>query len=639
VLVSLSLLALTHAAEVDRREVGQLVLENVPETPAAVAERMRQFQNVRSASLIDFLPEGLGALVVTRFGEVSQLHHVAGPGAARTQLTFYDEPIRGVVPSPTDPELVLLSRDVGGSEQFQVWTLDLSTGASSQLSEGPGRAGEPTFNEDGSKVAWFGDLEGTAKELVVADPRDAGSRERKWTTDGAWGVVDFFPGDEQVLAYHYVSASESELHQVNLATGDALQINKSRKPVAYQGAELSPDGRHLYVASNEKSDRTQLWRLPLGRGKAELLVEATDFDVDSLALSPDGSMLAYTTNEDGRSGLYLRKTDDWSAVPVPELPPGVLYGVTFHGEGHTVGLTLNRADAPGDVYTFSVGDTELVRWTTSEVGGLNPEQFVQPEFFRFESFDGLEVPAFVYRARGEGPKPVLISIHGGPEGQSRPYFSSTYQFWASELGVTVVVPNVRGSSGFGSEYLAMDNGLNRKKSVADIGSLLDWIGTQDDMDAERVVVYGGSYGGYMVLASMIDFADRLAGGVDIVGISDFKTFLKNTKDYRRDLRRAEYGDERDPKIAAFFDEISPLKHAGEIEDPLFVIQGANDPRVPASEAEQIVAAVRESGSEAWYMLALDEGHGFRKKSNRDAMNEAVVLYLQQVMGLDVAPDE
>lgn len=637
-ILALSLLATAHAADVERREVGALVLENVPETPPAVAERMRQFQNVRSASLVDFTADGDGMLISTRFGETSQLHHVAAPGAARRQLTFYDEPLKGITPSPTDPDLVLLSRDVGGSEQVQIWSLDLASGATFQLSAGPGRASDPDFAPDGQRVAWFSDLEGTAKELVVADPTDAASAKRVWTTDGAWDVVDWFEGGEQLLVYTYLSASESEIHRVDLATGESLEVNPSKKPIAYADVALAHDGRSVYVASDEKSDRTQLWRLPLGRGKPELLVPADGFDVESLALSPDGSLLAYTVNEEGRSRLFLRRTADWSEVPVPELPPGVLYGVEFDADGDTVGLTLNRADAPGDVYSFEVGSTELVRWTFSEVGGLDTERFVQPEFFRYPSVDGLEIPAFVYRAPGDGPRPVVISIHGGPEGQSRPYFASTYQFWATELGITVVVPNVRGSRGFGAEYLAMDNGLNRKASVADIGGLLDWIGTQPDMDADRVVVYGGSYGGYMVLASMIDFADRLAGGVDIVGISDFKTFLANTKDYRRDLRRAEYGDERDPKIAAFFDAISPLKHAGEIEDPLFVIQGANDPRVPASEAEQIVAAVRESGVEAWYMLAKDEGHGFRKKSNRDAMNEAVALYFQKVLGIDAGGD-
>ena len=633
--VFLTAMLAASAADVERREVGPLVLENVPETPADVAERMRQFQNVRSASLIDFAADGNGLLVSTRFGETAQLHHVAEPGGARTQLTFYDEPLRGVLPHPTDPDRMLLSRDVGGSEQFQVWHLDLSTGEAVQVSSGEGRATGASWSSDGTKVAWFSTLEGTNKALWVGDVTDDGIDAKKvGEVDGAWWITDWLPGNGEALGAKYISANDTEVYRIDMTNGNLAEVNPQKKPVAYNAIDMDPGGRNFYAATDFKADRMQLWRFPMDRGRPQLLVEADGFDVDTVVVSPDGSHVAYTTNDDGRSRLFLRKAEDWSEVPVPELPPGVLYGLEFDDDGDRIGITLNRADAPGDAYVFDLGSTELVRWTTSEVGGLDTERFVEPEFFRYESFDGLSVPAFVYRAPGDGPRPVVISIHGGPEGQSRPYFSSTYQFWATELGITVVVPNVRGSRGFGSEYLKMDNGLKRKDSVGDIGGLLDWIGTQDDMDPERVVVYGGSYGGYMVLASMIDFADRLAGGVDIVGISDFKTFLANTKDYRRDLRRAEYGDERDPKIAAFFDEISPLAHADQIADPLFVIQGANDPRVPASEAEQIVAAVRESGLEAWYMLAMDEGHGFRKKSNRDAMNEAVVLYFQKVMGLE-----
>jgi len=634
-LVSMLVAGTASAEEVERREEGTLILENVPETPPDVAERIRQYQNVRSASLIDFLPGDRGMLVATRFGETTQLHHVQAPGAARTQLTFFDEPLRGVVPHPTDPDLALLSRDVGGSEQFQVYLLDLSDGSVEQVSSGEGRATGATWSPDGQRVAWFSTLEGSAKALWVGDLTDDGiEAEQVGELDGYWWIADWMPGNQSALVGKYLSANEVEVHRLDLSTAATAEVEPSRKPVAYNAVALDPGGKVFYAATDRKADRMQLWRLPIDRGRPELLVEADGFDVDDVVVSPDGSHVAYTTNEDGRSRLFLRKAADWSEVPVPELPPGVLYGVEFDDDGDRIGLTLNRADAPGDAYHFELGSTELVRWTTSEVGGLNPDAFVEPEFFRYETFDGLQIPAFVYRAPGDGPRPVVISIHGGPEGQSRPYFSSTYQFWAAELGITVVLPNVRGSRGFGSEYLQLDNALKRKDSVADIGGLLDWIATQPDMDADRVVVYGGSYGGYMVLASMIDFADRLAGGVDIVGISDFKTFLTNTKDYRRDLRRAEYGDERDPKIAAFFDEISPLKNADQIADPLFVIQGANDPRVPASEAEQIVAAVRDSGLEAWYMLATDEGHGFRKKSNRDAMNEAVVLYFDKVLGLE-----
>jgi dipeptidyl aminopeptidase/acylaminoacyl peptidase len=235
----------------------------------------------------------------------------------------------------------------------------------------------------------------------------------------------------------------------------------------------------------------------------------------------------------------------------------------------------------------------------------------------------------LYKPPGDGPFPVVVSIHGGPESQARPAFSSTYQLWLRELGVAILVPNVRGSSGYGKTYVGLDNGFKREDSVRDIGKLLDWIGTQPDLDSDRVAVFGGSYGGYMVLASAVHFSDRLSAAVDIVGISSFVTFLENTQDYRRDLRRVEYGDERDPAMRAHLEKISPVNNVEKITVPMFVVQGQNDPRVPVTEAEQIVAALRKQGQMVWYMNALNEGHGYRKKENRDLYQQATVLFFRE----------
>jgi dipeptidyl aminopeptidase/acylaminoacyl peptidase len=242
------------------------------------------------------------------------------------------------------------------------------------------------------------------------------------------------------------------------------------------------------------------------------------------------------------------------------------------------------------------------------------------------------IPAFVYRPQTPGPHPVLIDIHGGPESQARPGWSSFRQYLVSELGYAVIAPNVRGSSGYGRTYLGLDDGMLREDSVRDIGALLVWIGLQGDLDRNRVVVAGGSYGGYMALASMVHYGDRLAGGIDTVGISNFVTFLTNTADYRRDLRRAEYGDERDPRMRAHLQSISPLTNAAAIRKPLLIVQGLNDPRVPASESEQMMAMVRARGGEVWYLAAKDEGHGFRKKSNSDVYRATMVAFLRKLSG-------
>ena len=272
---------------------------------------------------------------------------------------------------------------------------------------------------------------------------------------------------------------------------------------------------------------------------------------------------------------------------------------------------------------------DLTRWTESEVGGLDTTAFRVPELIRYPTFDmdgaeQREIPAWVYKPAGKGPHPVVISIHGGPEGQSRPSFSSTYQMWIEKLGVAVIRPN-----GYGKTYVGLDNGFKREDSVKDIGALLDWIETQPDLDKDRVAVFGGSYGGYMVLASAVHYSDRLAAAVDIVGISNFVTFLENTQDYRRDLRRVEYGDERDPAMRAHLEKISPLNNVDQISVPMFIVQGENDPRVPVTEAAQVVEALREQGHTVWYMNALNEGHGYRKRENRDIYQQATVLFLQK----------
>jgi dipeptidyl aminopeptidase/acylaminoacyl peptidase len=238
-----------------------------------------------------------------------------------------------------------------------------------------------------------------------------------------------------------------------------------------------------------------------------------------------------------------------------------------------------------------------------------------------------QVPLYVYEPSAPGPHPVLISLHGGPESQFRPGFDPWLEFVVNELGFAVVAPNVRGSSGYGKSYLALDNGMLREDAVKDIGALLVWLSLQNGLDAKHVVVSGGSYGGYLTLATMVDFSPRLQGGVDLAGIADFVSFLTNTAAYRRNQRRAEYGDERDPNMRAFLRRISPLTNAERISRPLLIVHGSNDPRVPLSEAQQIVNRVRSKGGEVWYLEARDEGHGFRKKQNRDAYYRTFAQFL------------
>jgi dipeptidyl aminopeptidase/acylaminoacyl peptidase len=402
------------------------------------------------------------------------------------------------------------------------------------------------------------------------------------------------------------------------------------RAVAFGTAAFLTDRRVLATCDDE-SEFLRLVELDVERpgARPEAVVGRTAWDVTDLEVSDDGRRWAYATNEGGTSALYVGKTAALEKVLRVPLPKGVLGGLQFDPSGRRLGLAFNGATAPDDAWSVDVDSRKLTRWTYSEVGGLDASRFVEPELVEFPSFDGRKIPAWVYRPReAKGPVPVIVNIHGGPEGQSQATFSSVAQYWANELGAAVVFPNVRGSSGYGKTYLRLDNAEKREDSVKDVGALLDWVAAQPGLDQGRVAVIGGSYGGYMSLASLVHYSDRLRCGVDVVGISHFVTFLEHTEGYRRDLRRVEYGDERDPAMRALLERISPLTNASRIKRPLFVVQGANDPRVPASEAEQIVRTVREGGGAVWYMLARDEGHGFAKKKNRDAYLSAVSLFFE-----------
>ena len=611
---------------------GNLVMENIPEIPGDVRERLQQYGAIRSAGFADFAPDG-GVFITTRFGETNQIHHVAEPLGMRRQLTFYDERVGGGSVRPGGSEFVF-SKDMGGDEFYQGYLYDLATARAVRFTEAGTRNGGFSWSEDGARLAWTQTRDGDPdSDILLADPDAPAGARVALEGEGSLFIADWSPNGRDLLIARYYSIAHADLFVLNTETG-ALTELLPELDVAYAGGEFAPDGDSVYVVTDADSDVRRVIELPLEGSDWRIVTPAHDWDVEAMDLSPDGARLVYAINNGGNSELHMIDPRTGAALDAPELPLGVVGGLQFDARGERLGFTHVSAQSPGDAWTWDLESGALTRWTQSEVGGLDTDAFVEPELVTFQSFDGLEIPSFYYRGRGEGPRPVIIDIHGGPEAQERPGFNATIQYWTNELGVSVLTPNVRGSAGYGKAYLALDNGMLREDSVKDIGALLDWIATRPDLDPERVVVYGGSYGGYMVLASMVHYSDRLAGGVDIVGISDFITFLENTNGYRRDLRRAEYGDERDPEMRAFFERISPARQADRITAPLFIIQGANDPRVPASEAEQILAAVRAAGGDPWYLLALDEGHGFSRKSNRDFQREAETLFFREVLDLE-----
>jgi dipeptidyl aminopeptidase/acylaminoacyl peptidase len=620
---------------------GNLVLSGIPEIPAAIFDRLRPYQNARFATFADWNAEGSAMYVSTRFANVPQLHRVESPGGMRRQITFGEEPIREAVRRPGGREL-LYAMDTGGGEFYQLFLLDSATGRSRLLTDGRSRNTSPLWSAAGDRIAYTSTRrDGRSNDVWIlpADSPDQASLALRADDGSSWSAADWDPSDERLLIGQYVSVTESRVHVLDLASGEARRVDGSEAPSANYPVGFDREGTGIFLTTYRAGEFTRLAWLSLEAGELRPITGDIPWNVESAVLDRDRRRLAFTTNENGSSRLYLLDTATLAFRLVEGLPLGVVFGLRFSPDGRHLGFTFDSGTSPADAHSLELGEEPLeqggiVRWTFSEVGGLDPARFIAPEPISFRSFDELEVPAFLYQPPGEGPHPVVIHIHGGPEGQSRPLFTATFQAWVAELGAAVIDPNVRGSSGYGKSYLTLDNGMLREDSVRDIGALLDWIAANPRLDAERVIVYGGSYGGYMVLASLIHFGDRLRGGVDIVGISDFITFLENTQDYRRDLRRVEYGDERDPEMRAFFERISPLRNADRIRAPLFVIQGRNDPRVPVTEAEQIVERVRASGRPVWYMNALNEGHGYARKENQDVMRAAVMKFLGEFLGVE-----
>jgi len=619
------------SADTPRREVGQIVYDNVPEIPAALQAAIAPYYNARSAVFEDWLDDG-SILIATRFGDTNQIHRVAAPGAARTQLTFFGEPINTAIAQPK-AERFLYARDVGGAEYYQAYLRGL-TGAETQLTAAKTRNENFVFAADGKTVAWSQVTPGDPNyDIVLADPAHPEGRRTVHEGRGAIGPLDISPDGKSILAARYNAATFVELYVLDVATGALKQIGPANRKVGFQAGAFTADGKGVITLSDDGSDMTRPVLFDLATGKARDLEPGGQWPVEDFKLTPDGKTIAYLVNEEGYSRLVLKDLASGKALAAPKLPLGVLTGMGFSKDGTKLGFSLSTSTSSGDVWSWDLAGQTLTRWTQSELGGLDPAKLVEPALFRYPTFDKRSIPAFIYRPTGKGGKlPVIIQIHGGPESQEQPSFSPRRQSWVNEVGAAVIIPNVRGSSGYGKAYLNLDNAAKREDSVKDISALLDWVAQQPDLDASRVAIVGQSYGGYMSLAVAAHENDRIAGAIDLYGISDFETFLKNTEGYRRDLRRAEYGDERDPKMLEVFRKIAPVNMSAAMKKPMMVYQGANDPRVPQSESEQLVAKLRAQGAEVWYVLAKDEGHGVAKKPNAEAVRATEIVFLKKVLG-------
>jgi dipeptidyl aminopeptidase/acylaminoacyl peptidase len=633
-----SLFSNSPGVAASRSEPGHLIFDNVPEVSAELSAALGRYVSGRQATPLGWSPKG-ALLVATRFGDVDQLHVVETPGGERRQITFLHEPITAAAFSP-DPSqsAYLFLKDEGGNGKTQLYFQRMGEPVAQLESDGKSLNGAPVWSNSGRQIAFFTTArDGADYDIDIVEPAAATLPRLAFSGgDTAWYPLDWSPDDSKLLVLKYVSIGEGYLYVVDLSTGQKREVDPSPAKVGILGAKFSRDGQGIYVLSDRDSEFAQLRYVSLFTADRTVLAGHIPWDIVELAISRDGHYLAYVGNEGGVDKLALLDLRAHQDLTTPRLPaPGIIDHLTFDPEGKRLAFGLASVNLPRDAYVFDIAEHRLEAWTHSEAGPVDTTKFVTPRLAQFPTFDreenhAREEPVYVYEPVSSGQHPVLILLHGGPEAQFRPGFDPWIQYVVNELGYAVVAPNIRGSSGYGKAYLTLDNGTQRDNVVKDLGALIVWVDAQSTFDAKHVVVAGAGYGGYLALAALENYADRLSGGVDVSGISDFVSFLSTTAPDRQNLRRAEYGDERDPDMRAYLRRISPLTNADRMVRPLLVIHGRNDADVPWSESDQLVNRLRSRGGTVWYLQATDEGEGWAKKQNRDAYYQTFAQFLKSL---------
>jgi dipeptidyl aminopeptidase/acylaminoacyl peptidase len=628
---------------------ANLFVQGIPPIPKGIAEAVAPYNDFRGHSFVDWHPTKTEMLVGYRKagGNTTQIFRIAAPLAAPEALTDFADPVRNASYEPQTGDSIVFERSSDGDEAAQIYRLDLATRQVSLVSEANQRNDIEGWLHRSSRLLYLsvpldrtaaaGTRGEIAQTLVLVDPAHPETRRKlAELPGGGWNVGGVSWDDRTLALTRYISANESQAWLLDLASGTTRQVLPAAgdAPATYFADQWKRDGSGFFVISDRAGEFRELMFYRVADGRLLPVTKRLRWNVSGVSASADGRLLAVRADVDGREDLLFFDADTFDELPAPQLPSGSVIAAQFHPRLPLLAFALSSSKGPSQIASLDPANGASTVWTQPFAPpGIDTERFGEQKIVRWKSFDGREISgiANLPPARFAGKRPVLIEIHGGPESQAEFGFIGRSNYFVEELGIALIRPNVRGSEGFGKTFLSLDDGMKREDSVKDIGALLDWIATQPDLDASRVLVSGGSYGGYMSLAVATHYADRIAGAIDVVGISNFVTFLENTESYRRDLRRVEYGDERDPAMREFLIRISPLSDAAKITKPLFVVAGRKDPRVPYTEGEQIVARARASGTTVWYLRGENEGHGFARKENADFQFYAMLMFMRETL--------
>ena len=612
-----------------------LEVVGVPPVPASLVSDVAPYTQTYGLPLAGWDPVKR-EIWLKGLSSVTWISKVKSPGTSpETSSIYIQSP--GIYDVYFQPQYKYLAytKDTDGNETFQLYMYEINGGDSKQLSDGKSRNTEPVWSNAGDQIVYSSSpLGADGVNLRVLNPFQPKTDRLLVQSSGSYlKAFAWSPDDKQVVFCDFLSNTASTLWLIEVSSGNKVLLSPRTDEVEfYDYPQFTKDGKGVLVLTDHDSDVRRIARIDLTSHKFTYVPSGSRWDVDEFQVSPDGKTIVFTTNEDGISRLHLFDVITSKEILAPATPLGVISDLKWHSNSTDLAFNFKSPRAANDVYAISLQTGKAELWAKSVANGVDPEKFALPELIHWSSFDKCNLSGFLYRppVRFTGKRPVIIDIHGGPEEQYRPTFGYEHNYFLNELGVVKIYPNVRGSSGYGKKFLQLDNGLRREDAIKDIGALLDWIKTQPDLDADRVMVEGASYGGYLALSTAYVYSDRIRGAISDSGISNLATFVERTEGWRRGLQRSEFGDERDRKMKEFMERVAPVNNASKIKKPLLMIQGQNDPRVPVTEMTKLVGATKER-IPVWYVLAKNEGHGFTQLNNRNYRLYATILFVKEFL--------
>lgn len=612
-----------------------IVAIGVPPIPSSLPKDVQKYTGIYGLPLAGWNSTGR-EILLKGLSSVTWISRVSSPGSAPETSSIYIQS-SGIYDIYFQPQRKYLAytRDAAGNEAFQLYLYNIATRTSTILSDGKSRNTEPVWSNAGNRIAYSSTpISETGVNLRLVDPFNLKSDRLLAKSPGTYfKAYDWSPDDKQIVFCDFSSNIASTLWLVDAANGNKTQLSpKTEQAELYDYPQFSKDGKGVYVLTDHDSDVRRVAFIDLESKKFTYLPSNPKWDVDEFQLSPNGNRLAFITNEDGVSRLHVLDVIGGKEKPIADLPVGVISDPKWHTNSTDLAFNFKSAQVANDVYSVNIETGKPELWAKSVTNGVDSRKFSSPELIHWPTVDKRTIFGFLYRppATFKGKRPVIIHIHGGPEEQYRPAFGYENNYFLNELGIAKIYPNVRGSSGYGKSFLSLDDGTRREDAVKDLGALLDWIKDQPELDSERVMVEGTSYGGYLALSTGFTYSDRIRGAISESGITNLATFVSNTEGWRRELQRSEFGDERDPKTREFMERIAPLNNTQKFKKPLLIIHGQNDPRVPVADATKFVNATK-GRNVVWYILAKDEGHGFVQKENRDYRTYATILFVKEFL--------